>query len=145
MAQSFLFHATLYLTGEPYGIIFIHPFDNTFDKRTKRTVYERFRDTDNFHIIFLEHTFIYDGFFLVSSKPREFPYQYHIKGMRGLFCHCNHFLKLWTFLGVTAGNTLAENKFFTGYEIVLLCVFQQQSFLSIRRQFCLILRGNTDI
>ena len=76
--QSFFFHSSQNLTRKTDRVVFVHPLNDTLDQGTKRPVYKRLRYADNVHVIFLEHTLVYNGFLLITGESGVFPDQYHI-------------------------------------------------------------------
>ena len=90
MLQSFFLHAAQHLTGQPDRIVFIHPFYDSFNQTSKRTIYKRLRYTDYIDIILLKHAFIHDRLFLVPGESRELPDQDHVDRMRRLLRKRDH-------------------------------------------------------
>ena len=124
ISESFFFHTSQDFSGEPDRVIFVHPLNDTLDQGAKRTVYKWLRYAYYLHMIFLEHTLVYDRLLLITGKSGVFPDQYHINRMRGLFGNTNHTLKLRTLLHMPAGNTFGKDKIIGDNDTVLFCIVQ---------------------
>lgn len=94
-------HAPGDLSGQADDVIFVHPFDDSFDEASEGAFRQGFRDADNFYAaVFAEHGFIDDTFFLVPGKTAVFPYQDDVNGVGFAFGKGDHLLKIGTFVGM---------------------------------------------
>ncbi|EET59296.1 hypothetical protein BRYFOR_08818 [Marvinbryantia formatexigens DSM 14469] len=115
-AQRLFRHTAQYLAGQVDGIIFIHPFDNTFNQTAERALGKRLCDADDINaVLFFQHGFIDDGFLLVARKAAELPDQNYAKWRLFRLCHTNHALKLRAFFCFSAGNAIFNKNMLRRY------------------------------
>ena len=143
--QSLFLHAAQNLARETDRIVFVHPFDNTLDQRTERTVDQRLGDADYINIILFEERLVDNGFLLVARETAVFPDQDHVDRVGVLLRKGDHLLKLRPPVRMPARDGFLEDELFCDDNPVLLRVVQEKTLLRIRREFCLIRGADADV